>query len=54
MQWGFSSQGSEIQVDENLPPFFSTIKHDQGQELIREYYNFKDNFGFEYSDHCSI
>ena len=28
-EWGFSSQKKEIEVDENLPPFFSTIIHDQ-------------------------
>ena len=31
MEWGFSSQSTEIEVDENLPAFLSTIKHDQGQ-----------------------
>jgi hypothetical protein len=36
MKWGFALQSKEIEVDEDLPNFFKTVKLSQADELIAE------------------
>jgi hypothetical protein len=33
-KWGFSLQSRDIEVDEDLPPFLTTVKLTQADELI--------------------
>lgn len=49
-QWGFTMQRYSIAVDENLPNFFQALKFTQANELVQEYKNIKDNYGFEIED----
>merc|ERR1712086_1056805 len=35
-EWGFSLQRVEIEVDENLPNFFNSIKLSQADEIVLE------------------
>jgi len=44
---GFSLSGKDINVDEDLPNFFEAIKFSQADELIQEFYNMRENYGFE-------
>jgi len=44
---GFSLSGKDINVDEDLPNFFEAIKFSQANELIHEFHNMRDNYGFE-------
>ncbi len=46
-KWGFSFGGSKINVDENLPYFFTAIKLSDADWLIQENKNLKENYGFE-------
>lgn len=46
-KWGFSFGGSKINVDENLPYFFTAIRLSDADWLIKENNNLKDNYGFE-------
>jgi len=46
-KWGFSFGGSKINVDENLPFFFTGIKLGDADWLLRENDNLKDVYGFE-------
>ena len=48
--WGFSLQQKEISVDEDLPNFFTSIKLNQADEIIKESDNMRDNYGFEIED----
>lgn len=41
---------TSIDVDEDLPIFFRSIKLSQADEVVKETENMKDNFGFEYMD----
>jgi len=44
---GFSLSTKDINVDEDLPNFFEAIKFSQANELIHEFHNMRDNYGFE-------
>jgi len=44
----------EISVDEDLPMFFKAIKMSSALELVDEYKNMKDKFGFETTDPDTI
>ena len=44
----------DIDVDEDLPNFFETIKLSTSDELCDENQSMKDNFGFEFSDPDTI
>jgi hypothetical protein len=46
-KWGFSFGGAKINVDENLPYFFTAIRLSDADWLIKENNNLKDNYGFE-------
>jgi len=54
MQWGFSLQEKEIEVDENLPNFFEVIKLSQADEVVIEEQNMKKNFGIQINDPDTI
>jgi len=53
-KWGFSMSEGEIEVDEDLPNFFKALKMSSANELIAEYKNMKENFGFETTDPDTI
>jgi len=36
MQWGFALQSKEIEVDEDLPSFLTTVKLSQADEILFE------------------
>jgi len=44
--WGFTFGGSKINVDENLPPFFDSIRLRDADWLIKENTNLKEEYGF--------
>ena len=54
MKWGFALQSKEIQVDEDLPNFFKSVKLSQADELVIENDNMKDNFGICINDPDTI
>lgn len=54
MKWGFALSDQEIEVDEDLPNFFKSIKLSQADEIICEEENMKKNFGFSYNDGDTI
>jgi hypothetical protein len=54
MKWGFALQSKEIEVDEDLPNFFKTVKLAQADELISEESNMKEKFGFSFNDGDTI
>lgn len=45
---------NKIQVDEDLPNFFKSIKMTQAREIVCENQNMKDRFGFEIQDPDTI
>ena len=45
--WGFSFGGTKINVDENLPFFFTAIRLKDADWLIKENENLKKEYGFE-------
>jgi len=45
--WGFTMQGKDIIVDEDLPNFFTAIKLSQADEVVLESRNCKRNYGIE-------
>ena len=47
-------QGKEIEVDEDLPNFFDTIKLSMADEIIAENTNMIENYGFEPNDPDTI
>ena len=44
--WGYSFGGAKINVDENLPFFFTAIKLSDADWLVKENMNLKDEYGF--------
>jgi len=53
-KWGFSLQAKDIEVDEDLPDFFETVKLSMADELLAEELNMRNNFGFSYNDGDTI
>ena len=47
-------KGKEIEVDEDLPNFFDTIKLSMADEIIAENTNMIENYGFEPNDPDTI
>jgi hypothetical protein len=45
-QWGYSLGGNKLNVDENLPFFFTGMKHSEADWLVKENLNLKKNYGF--------
>lgn len=45
-QWGYSFGGANINVDENLPFFFTGIKLSDADWLVKENLNLKEEYGF--------
>ena len=54
MKWGFALQSKEIQVDEDLPNFFKSVKLSQADELVLENENMQNNFGICINDPDTI
>lgn len=54
MKWGFAMASKEINVDEDLPNFFKSVKLSQADELVEENRNMKDNFLFDLTDPDTI
>jgi hypothetical protein len=54
MRWGFAMSRDEIQVDEDLPSFFTVMRLAQRDQLIAMSTNMKENFGFEFTDPDTI
>ena len=46
-RWGFSFGGSKINVDENLPFFFTALRLSDSDWLLQENQNLKENYGIE-------
>lgn len=53
-RWGFSLQAKEIEVDEDLPSFLTTVKLSQCDEILEEEKNMKENYGFSFTDQDTI
>lgn len=47
-------QGKEIEVDEDLPNFYDTIKLSMADEIIAENENMIEKYGFEPNDPDTI
>jgi hypothetical protein len=45
--WGFTFGGTNLNVDENLPFFFTGLKLKDADWLLQEYINLHENYGFE-------
>ena len=54
MKWGFSMSSQEIQVDEDLPNFFKSVKLSHADELIEENNNMMDHYLFMPNDPDTI
>lgn len=46
-KWGFSFGGTKINVDENLPFFFTGIRLSDADWLVKENENLKSQYGFQ-------
>lgn len=44
--WGYSFGGAKINVDENLPFYFTSIKLQEADWLLKENENLRDEYGF--------
>jgi len=51
---GFNMSEKDIEVDEDLPNFFQSLKLSHADELILENINMMENFGFEHNDPDTI
>lgn len=51
---GFGMNRKQMQVDEDLPNFFSVVKLEDREKMIKMYDNMKVNFGFETTDPDTI
>jgi len=49
-QWGFTMQDQDIEIDEDLPNFYKTIKLSSADEIILQSNNLKENFKVEVED----
>lgn len=49
-KWGFGMASKKMQVDEDLPQFYSVTTLPQRKQMCTMYNNMKNNFGFEYTD----
>lgn len=52
--WGFGMESQKIEVDEDLPNFFSVIKFTAADEILDEEENFQNNFGILINDPDTI
>lgn len=48
--WGFALSDKDINVDEDLPNFFKSVKLSQADQVIEENKNLMKNYGFERTD----
>lgn len=48
--WGFSMQRTDIEVDEDLPNFWTAVKFSQAQEVVKEFDNMKEGYMVEIED----
>ena len=53
-QWGFTLQAKDVEVDEDLPNFFKTVKLSSADELVLEAQNLKDKYFIEIEDPRTI
>lgn len=44
-KWGFTLQSKEIEVDEDLPPFFSTVKLSSADEILKDEAHINMHYG---------
>lgn len=44
MRWGFSMSSKKIEVDEDLPNFFKSLKLSHADELVMENENMEKNY----------
>lgn len=51
---GFGMESQKIEVDEDLPNFFSVIKFSNADEVLAEESNCKENFGLLINDPDTI
>lgn len=54
MRWGFTMQSKEIVVDEDLPPFLTTISLKQAEEVVQEEMNMMFNYRIGLTDADTI
>lgn len=54
MKLGFTLQAKEIEVDEDLPPFLTTVKLSQANEIVAEEKNMRYHFRFGTNDGDTI
>lgn len=52
--WGFGMESQKIEVDEDLPNFFSVVKFSSADEVLMEEKNVQKNFGFLINDPDTI
>ena len=50
----FSMNGKDFKVDENVPNFFLSLKNSHIHEIIDEYDELKNNYGFEIEGYRTI
>jgi len=53
-RWGFSLQEKEIEVDEDLPNFFKSVRLSQADEVLKEEANMREKYGFSYTDQDTV
>jgi hypothetical protein len=52
--WGFGMENIKIEVDEDLPNFFSVVRFTAADEVLLEETNCQKNFGFMINDPDTI
>lgn len=53
-KWGFGLEQIKIEVDEDLPNFFSVVRFTAADEVLEEEKNCQENFGFLINDPDTI
>lgn len=54
IKWGFTLQKKEIDVDQDLPPFFQAVSLTESQKIVQEEINMRVNYGFSFVDTVSF
>lgn len=54
MKLGFTMQAKQLEVDEDLPDFLTTVKLQHANEILAEEANMSKNFGFSFNDGDTI
>lgn len=53
-KWGFSISNNVIEVDENLPNFFESVKLSDADWLVKESNYLKENYGFSFVNQKAV